>query len=254
MTSAPWNGTVGLWSGSNSPRKPATITCALEARPDRMEVRMRLANLYLDRNDPGLAGPHLAILEKALPDRPEVLLEVGRYQFLRGEENEARATFDRLLAIMPDSTSALVYRGILELEENPPRPEAAEPFFRRASKGAPNDAPAHNALSNCLRAMPGREAEGEAELKKHDQLVATAKRIQTLLAGDIPKSARGANQAYELGSLYLDLGRDDVALYWLRIAEKRDANHKPTHALLADFFEKKGDKDQAAQERSQAAP
>ena len=50
------------------------------------------------------------------------------------------------------------------------------------------------------------------------------------------------------------MGQEDLALYWLRTAKKRDANHKPTHALLADILEKGGHKEEAAQERLLAGP
>ena len=59
--------------------------------------------------------------------------------------------------------------------------------------------------------------------------------------------------AYELGKLNLELGNDDVALYWLnKVALVRDPNHKPTHALLADYYEKKGDKKEAEMQRALA--
>jgi hypothetical protein len=51
-----------------------------------------------------------------------------------------------------------------------------------------------------------------------------------------------------------EMGQGDLALYWLRTAEKRDANHKPTHALLADILEKAGHEEEAAQERLLAGP
>jgi len=57
-----------------------------------------------------------------------------------------------------------------------------------------------------------------------------------------------------LGKINDEMGQEDLALYWLRTAKKRDANHKPTHALLADILEKGGHKEEAAQERLLAGP
>ncbi len=226
---------------------------ALELSPGRVEVRMRLAELYLDHSDPVQAEPHLLKLAKIDPNRPEVLLGMARCRFLQGRLDEARGLLDRVLAVKPEEPTALLYRGKLEMQTDPPRPEAAEAYFRRALKVDPNDVETHNALYDSLRAQPGRAAEAEAELKRYNELVAVARRIQTLLTDEVEQASTNPAPAYELGKLNLELGNDDVALYWLnKVALVRDPNHKPTHALLADYYEKKGDKKEAEMQRALA--
>ena len=144
---------------------------ALELAPGRVEVRMRLAELYLDHSDPVQAEPHLLKLAKSDPNRPDVLLGMARCRFLQGRMDEARALLDRVLAAKPEEPTALLYRGKLEMQTDPPRPEAAEAYFRRALKIEPNDVETHEALYDSLRAQPGRVPEAEAELKRYNELV-----------------------------------------------------------------------------------
>jgi Tfp pilus assembly protein PilF len=108
-------------------------------------------------------------------------------------------------------------------------------------------------LHECLR-NTGREKEDADVLRKHAEVQAKALRIQALLAGEAERPSQKADAAYELGKMNEELGQADLAIYWLRTAEKRDASHKPTHALLAEIFEKSGQKEEAAQERRLAAP
>jgi tetratricopeptide (TPR) repeat protein len=225
---------------------------ALSLAPGRVEVRMRLALLYLDHNDPVHAEPHLLQLAKVDPNRPEVLLALARCRFMQGAFDQAGALLDRVLAAQPDDPTALLYRGKMLLGANPPQLDEAESCFRRVLKATPNDPEAHWALHDCLSAQPGREAEADAEAKKHESLARAARRMESLQANELDQSPTDPAPAYELAKLNWDLGNDDVAKHWLNVALERDRNHQPSHALLAELYEKKGDKDAAARERALA--
>jgi predicted Zn-dependent protease len=226
---------------------------ALELSPGRVEVRIRLALLYLGHYDPELAEPHLEILEKTHPERQEVQLGLAQARFLQGRTDEARVLLDGVLAANPDSPMALLYRGKLELQASPPRVAEAEKYFRRILQDDPNSIEALNGLHDCLR-EPSQEKEAAAVLKKYDEVMAKGARMQALLAGEAERPSAKADAAYELGKMNDEMGQGDLALYWLRTAEKRDANHKPTHALLADILKKGGHEEEAAQERRLAGP
>jgi tetratricopeptide (TPR) repeat protein len=227
---------------------------ALDLSPGRTEVRIRLAALYLSHNDPELAEPHLELLEKTHPERKEVQLALAQTRFLQGRTEEARLLLDRVLAASPDSPLALLYRGKLELQAEPPRPEEAEKYFQHVLKEDPNSTEALYCLHECLRNQPGREKEDAAVLRKQDEVLAKTYRIQALLAGGAEQPSQKADAAYELGKMNEEMGQADLAIYWLRTAEKRDKTHKPTHALLAKLLEKNGYEDEAAQERRLAGP
>ncbi len=226
---------------------------ALELSPDRFEVRIRLAELYLDHSDPVQAEPHLLKLAKIQPKRPDVLVDLARCRFLQGRFDEARGLLDRALAAEPEGPTALLYRGKLEMQTEPPKPEAAEAYYRRALKTDPNNVEVHHALYDSLRVQPGRSAEADTELKRYNELADINRRIERLMTNEVEQASTNPAPAYELGKLNLELGNDDAGLYWLtKVALARDPNHKPTHALLADYFEKKGDKQAAEIQRALA--
>ena len=47
-------------------------------------------------------------------------------------------------------------------------------------------------------------------------------------------------------------GRTQSALQWFDSALSLDPNHRPTHAALADYYEKNGDKLKAEEHRKKA--
>jgi len=216
----------------------------LELSPGRADVRLRLAFLYLAHNDPVLAEPHLRKLDKDRPGRPEVLLGLAEFHFLNGELEETRALLDRVLADHPDEPMALFYLGKVDLQTD--RPEEAEAYFRRVLKDDKYNSEAWNGLYDSLRGQPGREAEADDALKNYNRQIAFARRLQELLSGEVEQASTNPEPAYELGKMNLEMGREQLGLYWLNTALKRDKDHKPTHALLADYFAKKGDKEAAA--------
>jgi Tfp pilus assembly protein PilF len=223
---------------------------ALKYQPDRNDVRLRLAQIYLSQSDPVQAEPHLRRLEKTQAGRPDFQLAMGECRFLQGREEEARALFDRVLAARPDDPDALLYRGKIELQIG--RPEDAETFFRRSIQADPLSIAAQAGLFDSLRGRPGREAEADAVQEKYLRMAAGARRMHELLTGEVESASADPGPAAELGKLYMDAGQDDLAIYWLNTALKRDPSHKPTHALLADYFQKKGDKETAAEHRRAA--
>jgi hypothetical protein len=103
-----------------------------------------------------------------------------------------------------------------------------------------------------LRGRPGREAEAEAAQEKYNRASADQLRMADLMHHEMDRPSIGPGPAYELGKLSLDLEQERLARYWLNTALKRDPNHKPSHALLADLLEKAGDKEEAALHRRAA--
>ncbi len=235
-------GTVATAGTGRQGRRARAAACS-----GRADVRLRLALLYLAHNDPVQAEPHLRKLDKDQPGRMDVLLGLAECRFLQGKEAEARAMFEKVLAEHPDEPMCLLYLGKLDLQAG--RPGEAEAYFRRLVKQDDHNAEAWNGLYDSLRGQPGRETEADEALKKYNQQVAFSRRLQELLSGEVEEASTNPEPAYELGKMNLELGRDDLGLYWLNTALKRDASHKPTHALLADYFAKKGDTEEAAKHR-----
>lgn len=68
----------------------------LQRRPDFVPARRALAQLFLSENDPDDAEPHVAFLEKALPNDPEVKRERIAILVARKQPEEARKIYDNL--------------------------------------------------------------------------------------------------------------------------------------------------------------
>jgi tetratricopeptide (TPR) repeat protein len=208
-------------------------------------VRLQLARLLLEVHQPGEAAGHLDWLRDQQPDDPAVSRQLALCREAQGAPDEAAALLDRVIAADPTGAAALRDRGRLELNRG--RPEAAVPFLRQAVDRDLSDPDALNSLAIALqqtgateeaRAIEERRQRTEADLKKVGELVRL-----------IAASPHDADLRREVGELFLRNGRDQDGLRWLESALREQSDHAATHCLLADYFERKGRKDDAAAHR-----
>jgi len=220
---------------------------ALELDPGRAAVRLRLAELFLERNSPVDALPHLELLYKQTPDRPEVQARLGECRFLRGDHEESRRLLERAVERLPEDTAVLVHLAKLEQQEG--RPGPAEQWARRALKVDPTDAEAEFTLAASLEAQ-GRRDEARAVREQCARHVAMLKRVAQVLHDDAEHSNSDPDALSEVGTAFLPTN-PRVALYWLHRALERDPAHQPTHKVLAEYYEGKGEAEKAASHRRQ---
>jgi tetratricopeptide (TPR) repeat protein len=219
----------------------------LELEPERSAVRLRLASLLLADNHPKAALPHLERLREHEPDRPEILVGLARCWFQMGRLDEARQLFDQVYAAHPEHVPALIQRGKLELQAQ--RFTEAEKWLRRALELSPHEMEAQIPLHKSVQLQPGREKEAEQLLKEAEAIRADVQRLGHLLTEELDKAPGNADIPSEIGTLLLKIGHDQLGLYWLHVALKRDENHQKTHAVLADYFEKHKEPAKAAKHR-----
>jgi predicted Zn-dependent protease len=102
-------------------------------------------------------------------------------------------------------------------------------------------------LAQVLRGL-GQHAEADAALRTFTELRAArwAAEAATRAADREPKNAA---LQYEVGRCYVALGEPEVAVSWFVQALKIDANHKASHAALADYYARQSDP--GAAERAQ---
>ena len=62
-------------------------------------------------------------------------------------------------------------------------------------------------------------------------------------------SSSESTTRFEAGSILLRVGEEEEGLRWLRSALRVDPTHRPTHRALADYYQRKGDKEQAEKHR-----
>jgi tetratricopeptide (TPR) repeat protein len=225
---------------------------AVELAPDLVEVRLRVAELYLDQTRPRDAAPHLEALKRLAPDRAEVLSALGRWKFVQGQVDEARPLLEAAVAKLPNDTTLLINLARLEMQENPPRPVEAEQWLRHLLEVDPYDLEGQNVLVESLR-VQGRTGEAAQHQRRLDDAKVMLRQANELLNGEVLHPSTGPRVPYEIGTLYLRIGQDRVGLDWLYQALQRDPGHLPTHQALAEYFEKKGDQVNATRHRRQLA-
>ncbi|HEX5270783.1 MAG TPA: tetratricopeptide repeat protein [Gemmataceae bacterium] len=159
----------------------ADVRKALELDPDHFAARLQLAFL-LEQDAPAEAAAHLEKLLERQPDNRRVRFELAEVRRGLGQLDRARDLLDTLLAVDPRHVGALLARGRIALEAEPPRSEEAEGWFRRAFAEAPDDPDVSLALNDCLRMMPGRAAEAADFRERFQRLQAErAKRARNPL-------------------------------------------------------------------------
>jgi tetratricopeptide (TPR) repeat protein len=223
---------------------------ALELGPDLASVRLRLAEMYLDRSNPSEAQAHLERLQGQTPDRPEVQARIGQCRFLQGDHEEARRLLEAAVEQLPNDPLVLIHLAKLDLQGN--RPAKAEQWLRRALKVDPTDTEAEFTLVASLQSQ-GRWDEAKTVLEQYQKDTAMLKRVARVLQQEAEKPSADPDALSEMGSLFLRTN-PRVGLYWLHRALERDRGHQPTHKVLAEYYESKGDQEKAALHRHQLKP
>ena len=231
-----WRGWV-LERLENPARAMEEYRKALQVDPDLFPVRLRLAELLLEDNNPVAAVPYLEGVAGEYRGRPEYQAVLGHCRLLQGRAAEARGLLESAAERLPNYPPLLVHLSQLELQED--RPAAAEAWVRRLLKADPYDPEGGYTLATCLQ-QQGRLREAEAALADHQRNKALVTRLNKLLKGETERTSGDANVASEIGTLLLRIGKEGLGDYWLHEGVQRDPGHGPTHRALADYYEKKG--------------
>ena len=225
---------------------------AVELDPGLVDARLRVAEMCLDQTRLDEAAPHLEALRKLAPDRPEVLSALGRWRFIRGELDEARPLLEAAVKKLPNDPTLLINLARLEQGQEPPRPAEAEKWLRHLLDLDPYDLEALHVLAECQRTL-GRPDEAAETQKRYDNAKAMLTHADSLLKGEMEHPSVGPKVPHEIGTLMLRIGQEGVALDWLYRALERDPDYRPAHETLADYYEKKGDREKAATHRRRFA-
>jgi tetratricopeptide (TPR) repeat protein len=209
---------------------------------------LRLAEGLLDQQLPDKATIHFDHLLKVQAENLAVRVGVARCLAALGKVDEAREWVEKVLEKDPKCVAALKELGRLELANQ--EPTKAEKWLRKALELAPADAEANYQMVLYLNLL-GKPKEAEKFQERFHQLDEEVARLDGLFK-KIAKSPDDPALYQEVGSILLQLGKDSDGVRSLQIALTIDPKHRATHAALADYYEKKGDKDRAAEHRKQS--
>jgi tetratricopeptide (TPR) repeat protein len=219
---------------------------AVAADPLADDARLALAQLLLERFNRGRdALPHFEQLRQRRPEDPAVLLGLARCYRWLGRPDQAEQTIDALLTQPSHRAEALAERGKLALETG--RPREAERWFRESVALRADDREALYGLVQCLEQL-GEEEEAREGAERLKRLEADLARLSTLVAA-VGRSPNDPGLRCEAGRICLRYGKDADGLHWLSSALDVAPGHAPTHAALADYYERQGRSDQAAMHR-----
>jgi Flp pilus assembly protein TadD len=217
--------------------------------PEREEPALRLAQVLLfDGKTPEAVAEAAALFERLrqrYPGDVSVVLGLARCRLKQGQTEEARHLLEDLDAAYPGEAEVLHERGNLALQMG--QVQEAETWLRRAMALEPYDYQIHYDTYQCLlrlgKAGEAREVQAQMQRLEADQL-----RINTLTQ-ELQGRPYDPSLRCEIGRIFLRNGEAREGLVWLESALQANPVHQATHQALAEYYEKNGDAELAAQHR-----
>ena len=240
-----WEGMIAEKLG-NARAALAIFEAIVGEEPDNREARLHLADLLVGvSKDYERALKHYERLQ--WPEAKELQVWLGTVACKIGlnQLDEAESILRHLRADYPDEPRILSECGQLALRLS--KPDEAEEFLRRALIADPYEPDAVYSYSQALHQL-GRTAEAKKYEERHDAIRADLRRLDEL-GRQAAAKPQDANLRYEMGMIFLRNGREKDGVAWLQTALQVDPNHAATHQALADYFERKSMKSEAAEHR-----
>jgi predicted Zn-dependent protease len=221
------------------------LFAALNLDPERDQLRLHLAELLVERNRMSEAREHLQLLKQRQPENAGVLTVLARVERSEGNTDKAGELLGDVLARDPAYNPAVIERGILAVQTG--QFADAEKWLTQGLKRNPSDTRAVYNLSTCLERLGKKK---EAKELEH-QLV--ERKAEMARLSDLTRQAlnkpNDPELRYQVGLILMHNGYTDDSLRWLSTALKRDPGHRATHRVLADYYERIGNREQAAEHR-----
>jgi Flp pilus assembly protein TadD len=226
-------------------RALAEYRLAMQYGPDDPDCRLALAGLLLRQRQPAAAAEQYEAVLARTPDDADARTGLAACRIDEGRAGEAAILLDRALEHDPSSARALFLRGKVALQQDDPA--RAVSWLREAVRLSPHDAEALYQLAQALRGV-GDETEATRLTGQADQLRADFTRLDELVRQAARKPEDPAPR-HEAGILALRMGRTAEGLRWLTGALTLKGDHRATHAALAGYYEKAGDRERAEYHR-----
>jgi tetratricopeptide (TPR) repeat protein len=218
----------------------------IELDPERHQARWWLALALLEIGRYQEALGHVELLHKLHPHDPDIRVRLAVCHHRLGQDAEARALLDGVLAEQPDHGLALLTRGQLDLKAD--RFAEAESWLRQAASVLPYDYRAQWALADCLR-RAGKTEEAEVQLAHADQIKDRRQRQGEIMTHLMSQRPNDPALQTELGTLCMQLGNPEAGASWLLHAFRLDENYVPALEALAEYYQQRGELDRAEEFR-----
>jgi tetratricopeptide (TPR) repeat protein len=235
--------------------RPATAEAeyrkVLALDPEHSEARIKLAQILIEKLQLDEAAQ---LFERGLQERPDsspALLGLADIRRRQGQTDLARSLLHDALTLdqLPEEcASALATLGQMAVEERDY--SAAVHMLQQSVALHPNFPDSRQSLAAALNAL------GHDELAKEQRETARNIREQhTQLVTAIQHVAREPNKPdfrCQAGLILLERGLESAGANWLQSALAVDPTHRASHVGLADYYEKMGQTERAAEHRLKA--
>ena len=209
---------------------------ALQSEPKSFVIRHSLADLLHKMGYVQRAIEHYQALVDLRPNDERLLLALAHGYQEQSRNDKATEIVDRLLAVRPGSVEALLERARLAMRAG--QLEDAERGLRRALELRPNDSEANWLVRVALQAQ--KKSDPALDRRIHEKDLRQAE-----LKTQLSKQGNRPEVLTSVGLWMMSTGEDDEVLGWLYSALKENANYRPAHAGLAQYFNEHGQRRRA---------
>ena len=219
---------------------------AMKLAPDRVEIRMYLADSLQRLHRLDEAHRHFLLCVQATPRDPNALVGLGHCLFEQGNFTQAEDNLTKALAINPmHRTGTYLLAKLKVAEGNAP---AALPLAETAFSLNPHDSDVRYVLAQAL------QGSGHAERAvPHFEFVAAQQQGQSKLRNlleELERNPADVSLRYDIGEILLEYGNPEEGVAWLQSVLEYAPHHSKTCHALARYYRKLGrETDAAAIER-----
>jgi tetratricopeptide (TPR) repeat protein len=221
----------------------------LEIDPHHIEARVRWAEgLLYGKKEAAEAMRQFEQVRQQDPNNLAAQIGIAECEEQLGHTDEARRQLDELVATHPDDPLVLSTGGKLALTLG--REEQAEDLLRRALARVPYSHEANYNYYLCL-VQRGKLAEAQQVKAKMDAQDADVRRMAQL-THNLQKTPNNPDVRDEIAQIFMRLGEETEGARWLKTALQVSPGHRPSLEALAEYYERTGKHDLAAQYRAMA--
>jgi predicted Zn-dependent protease len=239
----PYTKRIGLWMAWK--RVPSAVADAhhvLKLQPDNRKLQQHLTRWILMTGELAEAEQECQRFLDSWPGDPWVLLILAMVYQRQDRPRESAIIADQLVREFPDFPEALVFRGTLYCFTN--QPAEAIPWLRRAA--AMEGEHRRDALYELAPALDRIGQKEEAEQVMNEARLLQEQHFLREYRDFIPLNA---NAQARLADEMLKAGKSEEGLRLLAQLLEKSPNCAAAHRVLADYYEKQGQPDRAAEHR-----
>jgi tetratricopeptide (TPR) repeat protein len=217
----------------------------LDLQPDNQKLHQELPRWLLIMGRLDEAEQECQRFLRHWPDEPWVLLILAMVNQRKDHPREAAVIVDKLVREFADFAEAFVLRGTLYREAN--QPAEAIPWLRRAV--AIPGAHRREALYELSRVLSQTGQTQEAEQAMKEARLLQEQSFLSELAKDLGPGPISVSARVRLAEELINAGRADEGVLMLERLLDQNPNYAAAHRVLADYYEKQGQPERAAQHR-----